>query len=282
MPVERHAQQSGGRRRFLRAFGFGDACGNKPVGKVAEKTDGGNDPAKGLVEGYGEGYDASGKSPDEHFASECLSPTRLGTAGRDARAQRRKKARDGSAVVAEGLALLGGECGLFAEDEAVIEKEEAEGHNEPARAAGEESDSGSKKHAAEIERIANMAERAVSDQAFGVKRVVMNDRAAKVRGSPGANQAAESAEKRREGENDVQSAKVGGRRRFGIDGMAQEQLHEGDRGVLMVEAIAEESQPENSSEEPEAGAEFDIGGAHHEISGPSTPPPTAGELRASE
>lgn len=248
----------------MRGGAPGDARGNKPVGKVAEKTDRGNDPAKGLVEGYGKGYDARGESPDEHFSREGLAPAGLGAAGRDARAQRGKKARDSGAVVAEGLALLGGERGLFAEDEAVIEKEEAEGHNEPARAAGEESDARSEKDAAEIERIADVTKGAVSDQAFGVKRLVMNDRAAEVRGGPGANQAAENAEKGREGKDDVQSTKVGGRRRFGVDGAAQEQLREGDRSVLMVEAIAEESQPENSSEEPEAGAEFDIGGAHHE------------------
>lgn len=272
--------------RILASRATGDAAGYQPIAHITKQADAHGDPENRHTEADGKGHDGDGETPYKQLAKEGLTPARRDATGGDARAQSRPETRDGGAVGAEGIALRSSECGFFAENEAVIKKEQAESHDEPADTAGEKAEACAEEYAAEVKRIAHPAKGAVGDELFGVQSVVVNDGAAKISRGPGANQ---SAEKREEGgkcENNVQRTRGGGR--ADIDGAAPKQLRDGDPGVLFVETVGSEPEPENAANEPETVTEFEFGSAHHEGSGPSTMlrasewRVTSGELKAKE
>lgn len=238
------------------------APGDEPIDEIGSEANAYDDVKNGEAQGHGKGDDSSGKAPHEYFAGKSLTPARWSAAGVHARKQSRKKARDASAKGTEGFALRSGKRRFFAKDQAMIENEQAERNDEPSGAAGHESDAGAEKYATDVEWIANMAVGTVGDKIFRVQRVVVDDFAVEIGGSPGTNQRGENAEHRAKSENQMQSAHAGGR--VEVQGFAAEQMRDGESGRDVVEGVAEKAEAENTADAEEALAEFKFGGTHHE------------------
>ena len=132
--------------------------------EVDGEAEGHDEPEGPDALGEDEGGHADRNAPHENFAGEAVAPIGLGTAGRNARAQRRPEARNGVEIAAIALALRGKQACLFAQNQPIGKENHSQDEHDCAEAAGENRKAHGHQIVSHVKRVAYVAVGAFGDE----------------------------------------------------------------------------------------------------------------------
>jgi len=172
--------------------------------------------------------------------------------GRNARTQGGKQPGDAAAEFAEGRSLLLFEFSLFASNQAQDAHRRAAHKNHETCAAGEQAETHTQQKRPKIQRIADVAKRAVGYKGFGVQSLVVNNVGAKIGRRPSTNRSREGHEEGAETEDEMNRK-------------ARSRICRADEGpdeVDVIDRVQLKRDPEMKQVEKGSMAEFEISSSH--------------------